>query len=166
MIESAFKSRMFEIVADESGDRVGLQFSRGSVIASIQVDLTEPTLKAFRADLMECIHSNRARSVVVDFSGVDIMDASDLDHLKKTVTMGSVLGAVPVVVGIKPGVASALVELGANLDGILTARDVDSGIELLKSKPRDSEGEPDPDDEPVTGPEESIVPETDLNQDE
>ena len=146
-------------MADESGGRVALQLSGGSVIASVQVDLSEPTLKAFRADLMECIHSNRARRVVVDLSGVDIMDAGDLDHLRKTLTMGSILGAVSVVVGIRPGVASALAELGVDFDGILTARDLDAGIELLQSMSGDKTEEPDADGESAADSDEALVPE-------
>ncbi|MBF0496356.1 MAG: hypothetical protein HQK58_07240 [Deltaproteobacteria bacterium] len=51
--------------------------------------------------------------------------------------MDSLLGARPVFVGFKAGVASALVDLEVNLDTISTALTMEDGVELLSSyKPR------------------------------
>jgi rsbT antagonist protein RsbS len=43
-------------------------------------------------------------------------------------------GARTVVAGIQPDVAFAMVQLGLTLDGILTALDLDEGLELLTAR--------------------------------
>ena len=59
------------------------------------------------------------------------------------------------LVGLRPGVVSALVEAGADVDGLWTAVDLDSGFALLQPEPeteldpgRESEAEADPASDP------------------
>jgi rsbT antagonist protein RsbS len=44
-------------------------------------------------------------------------------------------GATTVIAGIQPDVAFAMVQLGLTLDGILTALDLDEGLDLLTAPP-------------------------------
>jgi Anti-anti-sigma regulatory factor (antagonist of anti-sigma factor) len=63
-------------------------------------------------------------------------------------TMSKILDAETVVVGMQPAVAITLVELGLPLKGILTALNVEKGMELLRSKmaSRETSGEGEDDD--------------------
>ncbi|TNE47716.1 MAG: STAS domain-containing protein [Bacteroidetes bacterium] len=110
---------------------IPLQVSKGCVIASIQVDLTEEVSKAFRVELLEYIRENGATGVILDVSGVDIMDLDDFISLKNTLSMVEVMGAKPVLAGLKPGVVVSLIELGAETQDIHAAFNLDEAFLLL-----------------------------------
>lgn len=116
---------------EAGGDSIPVQLMRGCLVASIQVDLTEQVLKRFRQELLERIGSARVHGVVLDVSGVDVMDSADFETLKTTMSMASVMGASPVIVGLKPGIVSALVDLDVDTRGVRAALNLDDALEWL-----------------------------------
>jgi rsbT antagonist protein RsbS len=113
--------------------RIPLQLSRDCVVASIQIDLGDEILRQFRADLLEALRSSRAKGVILDLSGVQILDREDFEGLRQTMTMTAVMGARPLICGLQPGVVASLVELGADLDGVEAAADLDGAFELMEA---------------------------------
>ena len=111
--------------------RIPLQLSRDCVVASVQIDLRDEILRQFQTDLLEYIHATGASGVIIDVSGVEIMDAEDFDALRRTLAMSAIMGTRPVIVGLRPGVVSSLVELGADPSGIDAALNLDEGFALL-----------------------------------
>ncbi len=134
------------MVADWHGTpRIPLQISGDVVIASVQTDLTEDVLARFSAELLEFVQRHAAAGVVIDFSGVDIVDATEFAELRKLLDMAALLGARPMVAGLSPGIISSLIDAGANIDGIAGALHVDDAltrlrgeVEALKSAPEPS----------------------------
>ena len=61
-------------------ERIPLQLIQGCLVASIQVDLSDMVLKQFRQELLERIASERVHGVVLDVSGVDVMDTIDYER--------------------------------------------------------------------------------------
>jgi rsbT antagonist protein RsbS len=125
--------------------RVAMQVSRGVVVASIQVDLDDEVLVQFRQDLLGRVHGSGSRGVILDVSGLDTLDSEEFAELRRIVTMASLLGAESVLVGLRPGIVSSLIEAGAEVDGLRAAIDLDAAFELLKPDP---EPEPEPEQEP------------------
>ena len=111
--------------------RIAMQVSRGVIVASIQVDLREEVLTRFREDLLDRIHQTSSRGVILDVSGLAILDSEEFSGLRQTVTMTTLLGADAVLAGLQPGVVSALVESGVDVDGLQTSIDIDAAFELL-----------------------------------
>ena len=58
---------------------IPLQLSRNCAIASIQIDLTEEVIHQFRKELLAFVQTTGATGVIIDVSGVDIMDIDDFD---------------------------------------------------------------------------------------
>ena len=71
----------------QSSSNIPLQLSQNCVIASIQVDLTEEVNLQFRKELLAFVHKTEATGVILDVSGVDIMDLDDFDSLRNTISM-------------------------------------------------------------------------------
>lgn len=113
--------------------RVPLQLSRGIVIASIQSDLTTNVLERFRDELLPFIRRHGAPGVVVDFSGVDVVDATEFDALRRLLTMASLLGARPMVSGLSAGIIASLVDTGANIDDITGALHAEDAVAALRA---------------------------------
>lgn len=104
----------------------------GFLLVSIQVDLDDRAALQLQEELAERISSNRAQGVLIDVSSVQMIDSFIGRTLSNTALISRLLGAETVVVGIQPAVAITLVELGLSLEGVRTAMDMDSAMELLQ----------------------------------
>lgn len=125
-----------------SVQRIPLQVARGCVVASIQIDLDPEVLKQFRIDLLERLQESRAIGVILDVSGIDILDLDDFKGLRQTMEMAKVMGARPILSGLKPGVVSALIDLGADPEGVTAVLNLDDAFGLLdeiQEKPAEDE---------------------------
>jgi rsbT antagonist protein RsbS len=114
-----------------SVQRIPLQVVRGCVVASIQIDLDPEVLRQFRIDLLACVQKSRANGVILDVSGIDILDLDDFNGLRSTMEMAEVMGARPILSGLKPGVVSALIDLGADPEGVNAVLNLDDAFQLL-----------------------------------
>ena len=111
---------------------ISMQVSRDVVVASIQVDLDDDVLARFRDDLLRRIHETSSRGVILDVSGLETLDSNEFAALRRIITMTNIMGAESVLVGLRPGVVSALIETGADVDGLRAAIDLDAAFALLQ----------------------------------
>ena len=110
---------------------IPLQLSQECVVASIQVDITEGVIQLFRKELLDFVQATRATGVILDVSGVEIMDVEEFNSIRYTINMVKIMGAIPVVSGLKPGVVAAIVELGAKTEDINAALNLDEAFALM-----------------------------------
>ncbi|MFB7747548.1 STAS domain-containing protein [Streptomyces sp. NPDC056132] len=87
---------------------------------------------ALQEELSEEIVQKAARGVVIDLTGLDFVDTFVGKHLSSIAAAAALLGARPVLVGLRPAVAQTLVHLGIELDGIALARDLEAGLAALR----------------------------------
>jgi rsbT antagonist protein RsbS len=114
---------------------VAIQVSREIVVASIQVDLDDEVLARFREDLLHCVHETSPPGVIFDLSGLDTLDSQEFTALRGIIKMCSIMGAESVLVGLRPGVVSSLIEAGADIDGLRAATHLDAAYALLAPEP-------------------------------
>lgn len=79
--------------------------------------------------LLRGIRTNRAKVVVIDITGVPVMDANVANHLVQTVEATRLLGALVIITGLSPEIALTLVTIGVDLGKINTVGDLQGGIE-------------------------------------
>ncbi len=78
--------------------------------------------------LLERISSTHVKCVIIDVTGVDVVDTMTADHLLKMVHSAQLLGSYCVVTGISPSVAQTLVQLEVDLERLATLRDLKAGL--------------------------------------
>lgn len=132
---------------------VAIQVSRSIVVASIQIDLDDDVLARFRDELLHRLHETGSPGVILDVSGLETLDSNEFSALRRIITMCTIMGAETVLVGLRPGVVSALIEAGADVDGLRAAINLDAAFAILQPEP-ESEAEAD------TGLEENLPPES------
>jgi len=113
-------------------ERIPILQIRNILLVSIQVDLQDHLALALQEDLAERITQTGARGVLIDISGLEIVDSFIGRMLSQVAGISRVLDATTVVVGMRPAVAITMVELGLSLDGVRTALDVEKGLRMLR----------------------------------
>lgn len=78
--------------------------------------------------LLEGITETRARTAILDITGVAVVDTRVADALLQAARAARMLGAQVILTGIRPEVAQTLVSLGTNLEGVVTRGTLQSGI--------------------------------------
>jgi rsbT antagonist protein RsbS len=103
------------------------------LLVSIQVDMHDRLALALQDDLTARITETNAKGVLIDISGLEIVDSFIGRMLANIAGMSKVLDAETVVVGMRPAVAITLVELGLSLHGVRTALNVERGMAALEA---------------------------------
>jgi rsbT antagonist protein RsbS len=101
------------------------------LIASVQSDLSDSEVLAFRDELAERVGAHRASGVIVDVTALDVIDSFVARSLRSIADAARLRGAETVIVGIRPDVAIAMVQFNLNLDSLQAALDLDEAIEIL-----------------------------------
>ena len=112
-------------------DRIPILRLGPILIVSVQGDLADAVAVALRHDVGEAVSSGGITGVVLDVSGVAVVDSYLGRVLTEIAADCSLLGARAIVAGIKPAVAITLVEMGLRLDGARTARSLEAAMAML-----------------------------------
>lgn len=103
------------------------------LLVSIQVDMHDRLAMSLQDDLMMKIENTGARGVLIDISGLDMVDSFIGRMIDNISSMSRLLDVETAIVGMQPAVAITLVELGMTLNGIRTALNVDRGMDVLRN---------------------------------
>ena len=82
-------------------------------------------------DLLEKVIAMNARGVIVDITGIDVIDTKTADHFIKMAKAVRMLGATAVITGISPAIAQTLTHIDVDLVGISTLRTLKDGMIYL-----------------------------------
>ena len=82
-------------------------------------------------ELLGKIVETGASVVVMDMTGVPVIDTAVANHILKTVQAAKLLGAETIITGISPANAQTIVTLGIDLSMIHTRRTLREGIKLM-----------------------------------
>lgn len=84
--------------------------------------------QALTEALLGGVTRTRAHVVILDISGVPIFDLEAAEHIIRTAGAVRLLGATLILVGLSPGVAATIVELGVDLTGLVTLGTLQAGL--------------------------------------
>ena len=102
------------------------------LVCSIQTELRDNVANAFQEDALAAIEANGATGLVIDISGLEIVDTYVARILAETGQMAKLMGAATVLVGMRPEIASTLVRMGYSMSGVQTALHLEEGLALLR----------------------------------
>ena len=96
------------------------------IVGSLDTARTQETTEA----LLEKIVATGSEIVIIDITGVPIVDTAVAKHLLETVTAARLLGAEAFIVGLSTRIAMTLVHLGIDLGNVTTRTTMAKGLEL------------------------------------
>jgi anti-anti-sigma regulatory factor len=94
------------------------------LIGSIDTARARDVMRA----LLKGITDLRAKVVIIDITGVPMVDSGVAAHLNKTIQAARLKGSRTVLTGISDSVAETVVDLGIDWSGVDTERDLQSGL--------------------------------------
>ena len=78
--------------------------------------------------LLESIEQTQSRCVIIDVTGVEVVDTKTADYLLRVMRAASLLGSRCVLTGLSSAIAQTLVEIGADLGDVRTLRNIKEGL--------------------------------------
>ena len=78
--------------------------------------------------LLDRVVTSQARCVIMDLTGVTMIDTKTADYLIKMVKASTLVGSQCIITGIGPAVAQTITRMGLDLQGIITLRDLRDGL--------------------------------------
>jgi rsbT antagonist protein RsbS len=112
-----------------------------NLLVTLQGDLEDTTVEQIERVVTREVARTQARGMLIDISGLTLVDSFVARVIARLVGMTRLLGAETTVVGMQPAVAITLVELGLELKGVDTVLNVDEGFKLLRGEFKTDEEE-------------------------
>jgi rsbT antagonist protein RsbS len=109
---------------------------RDSLLVSIQVQLTDQLIDQLKATLARTIQDTPVRGLLIEVSGVDVFDSYIARSIRDVAQMAQLMGVHTILVGLDPGMAMTLVEMGMLMQGVRTQLDLDSALDWLEAEQR------------------------------
>lgn len=126
------ESRKLEAVIEELSTPV-LQAQEGLLVVPLIGRVDGPRATQLRNQLLNAVHTNRARAVVIDLTGVPKIASETADGLIRAIEAVQLLGAKVILAGISAIIADTFVAIGARFSRIKTTADLQSALEEAKN---------------------------------
>lgn len=79
-------------------------------------------------DMLTAIRREKARAILIDITGVPVVDSLVAGHLLQAVQAARLLGCQGILVGIRAEVAQTMVDLGLDMRGLVTKGSLQDGL--------------------------------------
>jgi rsbT antagonist protein RsbS len=118
-----------------STDSIPILRIANTLLVSVQTDLHDTVAEAFQQDVLTALEGDAAGGLIIDISGLDMVDTYVARVLADTGRMAKLMGARTVLVGMRPEVAATLVRMGYAMQDVDTALNIDEGLARLGRRP-------------------------------
>lgn len=108
----------------------------GVLLAPIVGHIDSRRAQLLTERLLEVVNEQRARTVILDISGVSVIDTGVARALLGAVQAIRLLGSEVLLTGISAHVAMTLTQLGITMEGVQTVRTPQEALTLLRNRPR------------------------------
>ncbi len=119
---------------------LSVHISEGCLVIPVQGDIDDERMQTIQEQILESVKKTGIKGVVIDLSGVRILEpyyAGIIDNIAKMLRL---LGAKTVLSGIRPGVAISLTDFKFDFKEIYeTAGTFEKGVEKLRTIIADDE---------------------------
>ncbi len=104
---------------------------RSTLVVTVPMELRDTIADAFQEDLLSRIAATGAGGLVIDISGLEMVDSYVARIIANTGKMAKLMGTETVLVGMRPEVAATLVRMGFRMEGVHTALNLDEGLDFV-----------------------------------
>jgi rsbT co-antagonist protein RsbR len=105
-----------------------LPVSQDTLVMPLVGALDSTRLRDIQERALAAIEHSTARRLLLDITGVPVVDSQVAQGLFMVVQAARLLGAEVVLIGIRPEVAQAIVQLGIDLSNVVTTVDLQTAL--------------------------------------
>jgi rsbT co-antagonist protein RsbR len=126
MAQAALLEEQRKLVQELSTPIVPLY--EGVLLLPLVGNIDETRAAQITESVLEEIGRSQAEIILVDITGVPVIDTHVANHLITLTRAVSLLGARVVLVGIRAEIAQTIIQLGINISGIVTCANLQTGV--------------------------------------
>ncbi len=102
-----------------------------TLIVSIQTEVDDDLAEELKDEVAHEARIQDVDALIVEVSGIDVFDSYIAKTVRDLAQICQLLGARTVLVGLDPGMAITLTEMGMEMTGIETALNLEQALELF-----------------------------------
>lgn len=101
------------------------------LLVPIQGHVTDEQLEQLAHDTLERIHETAAMGVIIDVTGMWLIDSHICSLLSRLSSAARLMGAATIICGMSPEIAMTLQSMGLDLPGVSTRLTLEEALENL-----------------------------------
>jgi rsbT antagonist protein RsbS len=101
------------------------------LLIPLQGEMTDELANQLTTEVLDRIHVLGCSGLIIDITGLWIVDSHLCAVLSQLSTAASLMGARTFISGMKPEIALTLETMGVQLKGVSTTMDLESALELM-----------------------------------
>ena len=122
---------MDDLAQEQQQLRVPIIQLSGVFIVCIQVALDDSLVLKLKEDVARTLHRLGGRGLIIDLTGIDIVDSYISRTLYDIAAIARLMGVPTVLCSMAPHIAMTLAQMGLDMPGVLSARDLDCAHRML-----------------------------------
>jgi anti-anti-sigma factor len=131
-LQDAEQQRLIELV--HALELPVMSIGNGTLAVPLVGDLDSRRAANIQGRLLAEVAQQRARVVVLDVTGISVLDTAVAQQLMRTAQAVRLLGARTLLSGIRPDVARTLVELDVDFGNLLSVANIGEALELAQAQ--------------------------------
>jgi len=117
------------------------------ILVPIQGEITDDLAEQLSQEVLREIHESGAHGLVLDLTGVWIMDSHLCSVLSNLASAARLMGTPTIISGLSPEIAMTLQTMGVELEAVRTALSLEQALTMLGLEVRESDEDDDDDDD-------------------
>lgn len=111
--------------------KITIHETQGCLVVPIQEELSKEAALQIQRNLLEKVYAKSIKGVIIDLSGVKVIDGILWEIFSKTARMVKMLGFPTVITGLRPGVVASIIDLDLDFSDLITAMNLEDALEIL-----------------------------------
>jgi rsbT antagonist protein RsbS len=111
--------------------KLAMYETQGCWVILIQQELTRESAQEFQRNVLDQVHLKSVKGVVIDLSGINIIDSQLWGIFSKTSQMIKIMGFPSVITGLSPGVVASIIDHDLNINEVSTALNLEEALSIL-----------------------------------
>ena len=105
---------------------------KNNLVVTLPVDLSGSNLDQVRSVTLDAIQESTIHAVIFECSSMKFIDANEFDALKSICDMSDVLGAKPILTGLRPEIIKYLILADLDCSGIRAFLGLNEALDYLE----------------------------------
>ncbi len=101
------------------------------LLVPLQGDMTDDMAGRLVSDVLERIHEEGSSALIIDITGLWLVDSHLCSVLSQLASAASLMGAQTIISGMKPEIAMALETMGIGLTNVKPTLDLETALDAL-----------------------------------